>query len=101
MILAVSSLRLHVADYVDDLAWIYAIALICYVLTSMFFAVGLRLPYSRWSDAVLSFLHDVSEPFLRVLRRIVPPLGGWDLSPILAIAIVRLAGSLAAQAIRV
>jgi YggT family protein len=99
MILAISSLQLHAAEFVDDLAWVYTIAIIAYVISTMFFSLGLRIPYARWSDAVLSFLREVSEPFLRLIRRILPPLGGIDLSPIVAIVLVRLAGSLATQAI--
>jgi YggT family protein len=99
MILATSSFVHHVALFVDYLAWVYAGAIILYILTMMFFAAGLRIPYSRWSDAILTFLRDVSEPLLRVFRRILPSFGGLDFSPILAIAVVRLAGSLAARAI--
>jgi YggT family protein len=99
MILAISSLRLHAGDFVDDLAWVYAAAIIAYVISSVFFSLGLRIPYARWSDAVLGFLRDVSEPCLRLFRRILPPMGGFDLSPILAIALVRLVGSLAKKAI--
>ena len=100
MILAISSLRLHAAEYVEDLSWVYVVALIAYVVTSMFFALGLRIPYSRWSDAVLTFLRDVSEPFLRLLRRILPSFGAIDLSPMVAIIVVYLAGSLVSSAIR-
>jgi len=99
MTVAASWLAIHAADYVDDLAWVYTIAIIAYVVTSLFFSVGLRIPYSRWSDAILTFLRDVSEPLLRLFRRILPSLGGFDLSPIIAIVVVRLAGSLAARAI--
>jgi len=56
----------HVAAFVDDLAWVYTIAIILYVLTSMVLAAGLRIPYNRWSDAMLTFLRDVSEPCLRL-----------------------------------
>jgi YggT family protein len=100
VILAISSLRLHAAEYVEDLSWVYVVALIAYVVTSMFFALGLRIPYSRWSDAVLTFLRDVSEPFLRLLRRILPSFGAIDLSPMVAIIVVYLAGSLVSSAIR-
>ncbi|MGD0980272.1 MAG: YggT family protein [Solirubrobacteraceae bacterium] len=89
----------HVAAFVDYFAWVYAIAIILYVLTSMIFAAGLRIPYNRWSDAILTFLRDVSEPCLRLFRRILPSFGALDLSPIVAIIVVRLAGSLAARAI--
>jgi YggT family protein len=99
MILALSWFRLHAAEFVDDFAWVYTIALIAYVVTGIFFAVGLRIPYNRWSDAVLTFLRDVSEPLLRLFRRVLPSFGGLDLSPMLAIIVVRLAGSLASRAI--
>lgn len=99
MILALSWFRVHAAAFVYDLAWVYAIALIAYVVSGIFFAVGLRIPYSRWSDAILTFLRDVSEPLLRVCRRILPSFGGLDLSPMLAIIVVLLAGTLANRAI--
>jgi len=99
MIIALSSLQFHAGEFVDDLAWVYTVAIIAYVISSLFFSLGLRVPYSRGSDVVLGFLRDVSEPYLRLCRRILPPMGGFDLSPIIAIAAVRLAGSLAARAI--
>ncbi|NWG45819.1 MAG: YggT family protein [Alphaproteobacteria bacterium] len=34
---------------------------------------------------VVYFLKQVSEPILRPIRRIMPPLGGLDLSPLIAI----------------
>ena len=46
---------------------------------------GARPAYSRTLDAVLGFLRDVSEPFLRIFRRFIPSMGGIDLSPILAL----------------
>ena len=77
MIIAISSLRLHVAEYVDDLAWVYTVAIIAYVVTNMLFAVGLRIPYSRWSEAILTFLRDVSEPLLRPIRQSSGKSCGW------------------------
>ena len=43
---------------------------------------------SRVSDAILGFLRDVSEPYLRVFRRFIPPMGQIDLSPLLAIIVL-------------
>jgi uncharacterized protein YggT (Ycf19 family) len=34
---------------------------------------------------VVRFLHDVCDPYLRLFRRILPPLGPLDLSPIVAV----------------
>ena len=39
-------------------------------------------------DALLGFLRDVSEPFLRIFRRLIPSMGAIDLSPMLAILVL-------------
>jgi len=44
-----------------------------------------RLPYSVWVRRISDFLRDVCEPYLRIFRRILPPLGPLDLSPVVAI----------------
>jgi YggT family protein len=58
------------------------------VLLNMLFQFGLRPAYSRWVDVVLDFLRDCAEPFLRVFRRLLPNLGGLDLSPMVAILVL-------------
>jgi YggT family protein len=63
----------------------------------LLFAAGLRPAYSRTLDAVLSFLRDVCEPYLRIFRRLIPPLGPFDLSPILAIITLGIINSILVQ----
>jgi YggT family protein len=63
------------------------------------FSLGVRPPYNRWSDAVLTFLRDVSEPYLRLFRRFIPPIGMFDFSPIVAILVLWIVGSFVAGAI--
>jgi uncharacterized protein YggT (Ycf19 family) len=50
---------------------------------------------------VTEFLRDVCEPFLRIFRRILPPLGPLDLSPVVAllalIALMRVVDALFAH----
>jgi YggT family protein len=98
--LVLASVRGSAADFVSALAGVYTLMIIAYILTSLAFAAGLRLPYSRWSDAVLTFLRDVCEPYLRLFRRVLPSFGGLDFSPIIAIVLLQLAGSLISRAIR-
>ena len=64
-----------VADYVQALFYVYTLLIIAYILSSLFFAFGGRLPYARWSSAVLGFLRDVCEPYLSIFRRFIPPIG--------------------------
>ncbi|HEY7967779.1 MAG TPA: YggT family protein [Solirubrobacteraceae bacterium] len=98
--LVVATVRGEIADFVLALVWVYTLVIFAYILTSLAFAAGLRIPYSRVTDAVLSFLRDVCEPYLRLFRRILPSMGGLDFSPIIAIILLQIAGSLISGAIR-
>lgn len=98
--LVLASTRTQVADYVEALVWVYSLLILAYILSSLFFTVGGRVPYARWSSAMLGFLHEVVEPYLRIFRRFIPPLGPLDLSPIVAILVLGLVGSVVADAIR-
>ena len=98
--LVLASVRGSIADFVVALVWVYTLAIIAYILTSLAFAAGLRMPYSRWSDAVLTFLRDVCEPYLRLFRRLLPMIAGLDFSPMVAIIVLQVAGSLISRAIR-
>ncbi|HEY5390089.1 MAG TPA: YggT family protein [Solirubrobacteraceae bacterium] len=98
--LVLASVRGTIADFVFALAWVYTLVIFAYILTSLAFAAGLRMPYSRWTDAVLTFLRDVCEPYLRLFRRILPSMGGLDFSPIIAIIVLQVAGTVISDAIR-
>jgi YggT family protein len=87
-VIALASARADVADYVSTLILVYMIIIFVHILLNMMFSLGLRMPYSRWSDAVLTFLRDVCEPYLRIFRRIVPTIGMIDFSPWLAIIVL-------------
>ena len=82
--------RDEIASYVGAIFLVYTLLIIAYILSSMFFAFGGRVPYSRWSSAVLGFLRDVCEPYLAVFRRFIPALGPIDLSPIVAIFVLNI-----------
>ena len=77
--------RGDIANYVSALFLVYILLIFVYILLNLVFSFGGRVPYSRWSDAVLSFLRDVCEPYLKLFRRLIPPLGGFDFTPIIAI----------------
>jgi len=83
MILA--SARTQVAGFLSTLIYVYILLIFAYIVIQLLFSVGVRPPYSRTTDRVLGFLHDVCEPFLRIFRRFLPQFGALDLSPMLAI----------------
>jgi YggT family protein len=98
MILALT--RNDVADYVSALFWVYSLILFAYIVVNLLFAIGVRPPYNRGVDAVLTFLRDVSEPFLRPFRAILPTFGGFDFSPILAFFVLRIVSTIVVNLIR-
>jgi uncharacterized protein YggT (Ycf19 family) len=83
--LSLASARTAVADYLSTLIYVYSLLIFIYILVQLFFSAGLRPPYSRTFDQVFGFLREISEPLLRVFRRIIPPLGGLDLSAFAAL----------------
>jgi YggT family protein len=89
-VFVLADVRDEIAGYVGAVFLVYTLLIIAYILSSMFFAFGGRVPYSRWSSAVLGFLRDVCEPYLGFFRRFIPPLGPIDLSPIVAIFVLNI-----------
>ena len=92
--------RGDVADYVDTLALVYLVLIFIRILTSWI----PRMPYNRYLAAVLKFVSDVTDPYLNLFRRFLPPVrmgpGALDLSPIIATIVLILVSSLVARAIR-
>jgi YggT family protein len=78
-----------VQQFVDVFITVYAILIFAYILTSW-----VRLPYSPTLNRIQRFLVDVCEPYLRLFRRALPPLGPLDLSPMVALFVLVLAGRL-------
>jgi YggT family protein len=88
------SVRSEIADFIGTFVTVYVIVIIAWVLISFVFAMGVRVPYSRWSNAVLDFLRDVANPWLNLFRRLPLRVGPLDLSPIVAILVLQIAGGI-------
>ena len=71
------------ANFVYVFLWVYLLLLFAFILTSW-----VRLPYRPWLNRVQRFLYDVCDPYLRIFRRFLPPLGPLDLSPMVAISVL-------------
>ncbi|MEO1447390.1 MAG: YggT family protein, partial [Cyanobacteria bacterium J06635_11] len=57
---------------------LYFVLLIVRILLSWF-------PNIDWSNPVFSTISQLTDPYLNLFRSIIPPIGGLDLSAILAI----------------
>jgi YggT family protein len=97
-LLAVS--RGDVADYVNTLVLVYLVLIFIRIIMSWI----PRIPYNRYLDMALGFVRDVTDPYLNLFRRFIPPVrmgpGALDLSPIVATFVLIIVGSIVANVIR-
>jgi YggT family protein len=91
--------RQQIADFLSALLWVYTLCIFAWIIFSFVFSFGVRVPYNRFLNAVLDFLRDVTEPYLRIFRRLGLRAGPIDFSPIVAIFVLRIVGSLVVSAI--
>jgi YggT family protein len=86
--------RSDIADYLNTLLLIYLILIFIRILMSWI----PRMPYNRYLAAFLKFVTDVTDPYLNLFRRILPPVrigpGALDLSPIVATFVLIIVGQI-------
>jgi YggT family protein len=100
VIFVLASARGEIAGYLSTLIYVYTLLIILHIVVQLLFSFGVKPPYSRASDAVLTFLRDVCEPYLRIFRRFIPMFGSFDFSPIVAIIVLSVVGNLLVGLIR-
>ena len=61
----------------SDTLRIYSFLLLIRVLLTWF-------PSIDWNNGVLSALCSITDPYLNIFRGVIPPIGGFDISSILA-----------------
>jgi len=67
-------------QFVSVFVGVYVLLILGYIVTS-WFPPGASSTLER----IRQFLMDVCEPYLRLFRRVIPPIGPLDVSPIVAV----------------
>jgi YggT family protein len=92
--------RGDVADYLNTLLLVYLVLIFIRILMSWI----PRMPYNRYLAAFLKFISDVTDPYLNLFRRILPPVrmgpGALDLSPIVATFVLIIVGEIVVSLVR-
>ena len=92
--------REDVADYVSTLTLVYLVLIFIRIIMSWI----PRIPYNRFLAAVLKFVSDVTDPYLNLFRRFLPPVrlgpGALDLSPIVATFVLLIVSGIVSNLIR-
>lgn len=91
--------RSDIGSYVAALFEVYIVLIFLYILANLLLSFGLRPPYSRAFDALMNFLRDICDPYLRLFRKFIPPIGMLDLSPMVAIFVLFIVDTLVVHAI--
>jgi YggT family protein len=88
--------RDEIADYVSALFIVYLILIFVRILLSWI----PRMPYNVYLRGVVTFIEETTNPYLNLFRRVLPPIGPFDISPILAIFVLLIAQAVIVGAIR-
>ena len=86
--------REEIAGFLGALIDVYTLIIFAAIIVSLIFSFGVRVPYSRPLNAVFDFLRDVTNPYLRIFRRLGLQFGPLDFSPIVAILALQILGGL-------
>lgn len=70
-----------VISLVAMLLWTYFILIIVMVVLSWF--------GREWRHPVIPLVYQLTEPVLRPIRKVIPPISGIDLAPLLALIVIR------------
>ena len=87
-------LRHDIAGFLGALIGVYTLIIFAWIIVSWVLSFGVRIPYSRPVNAVLDFLRDVTNPYLRIFRRLGLQFGPMDFSPMVAILVLIFGGRL-------
>ena len=90
----------ELADFIAALILVYTICIVGWVVLSLIFSLGVRVPYNRFVNGVMDFLRDVSNPYLQLFRRLPLRVGPLDLTPMVAIIALQIVGGIIVSLIR-
>jgi YggT family protein len=76
-----ADVRTTIAHFVGVFIYVYIALIFAYILTTW-----LQLPPAL--GPVQRFLFDVCDPYLRLFRRFIPPIGPLDLSPMVGMLVL-------------
>jgi YggT family protein len=92
--------RVDGADYVQTLITVYVVLIFIRILMSYFRSI----PYYRALDIFLRFVTEVTDPWLNLFRRFIPPVrvgpAAIDLTPMIAVFALYIIGFIVTRLIR-
>src|SRR5580692_5222000 len=75
-------------EIIDVILGLYIWVLVIGAVMSWLVSFGVINMHNRIVQMVSDFIYRITDPLLRPIRRILPPMGGLDLSPLVLIFII-------------
>lgn len=73
---------------IDTILSIFLWLLIAQVVLSWLVQFNVVNTRNRFVYSIGEFLYRITEPFLRPIRRVIPSIGGFDISPVILVLII-------------
>ncbi|HEX2582136.1 MAG TPA: YggT family protein [Dongiaceae bacterium] len=83
--------------FVHDVIWLYTLILLVFVVLSWLISLRIVNMSSPIVRSVYDFSWRLTDPALRPIRRLLPNLGGIDISPVVLILLLQLVQNLLAE----
>ena len=83
-----SAFMIALLEVIEIALNLYIWLLIIGAIMSWLVAFGVINTYNRFVQTLGDIIHRITEPALRPIRRVIPPVGGLDLSPLVLIFII-------------
>jgi YggT family protein len=77
-----------IAALLIEILEIYKWVVIVAVIVSWLTAFNVINQYNNFVRTVLRILHALTDPVFRQVRRVIPPIGGLDFSPIVVFVVI-------------
>jgi YggT family protein len=86
-----------VIEYVNAVFTVFLVVMLIRILLSWLPSA----PVGRVTSALYRFFHDSTDWYLRPFRRVIPPLGMFDLSPIVALIVLYVANAIVVRVLEI
>ena len=83
-----TALAITIIGLIESLITLYILVVFLAVIASWLVVLNVVNPRNPFVRSCLQFLDAVTEPAFRLVRRVIPPVGGFDLSPIVVFIIL-------------
>ena len=69
----------------DTVVSLYIFVVVLAVIASWLIAFGVLNPHNQLARSLVNLLDSLTDPVFRQIRRVIPPIGGLDLSPLVVV----------------